>query len=513
MSLSAACAWSFVRAVLIAAVAMPIAVFLCRMLRNQLAGSTRWLLMAMLLVPFLMPELLIGFVYRETTLQIVNELSGADAVVAPPTQVRLPQSMDRPLNSADVLAELLYAALLLCRFVPVAALTLWFMPAPRLSAEAIHCQKLLLATEPSWFKRLCGQIDCFARGPLMGILPAFAIVFLLVFQEFEIASLMQISRAPISWTVWLFDGNAGGVMIGELVRNSIVPVLCEVVMIAAVFGLVLRGDWNETTKLARQESAGGSARGFSWVFLVGAVFLAVGLPLCRISSGALAGMKVLAAQPKMRDTLLSELGVSLAFGLATALTAYWLTGLLLESRFRRSLSLVLSMPGLIGSLVMGLVALELFQKSALNFAYDTPIPMLLVLSLFLIPRAALLRLVFFARQPQEPVFIAESMSRSRDARLRVSGFDLMWPLRKRPAFWTVALLTYWGYWDLTVAAILKPMQLEPFTPRLYNLMHYGRNETLAAMSLIAAVAPVILVGVAAVSLKGFRNFRAARMGA
>ncbi|MFK7818156.1 MAG: hypothetical protein AB8G99_05535, partial [Planctomycetaceae bacterium] len=69
------------------------------------------------------------------------------------------------------------------------------------------------------------------------------------------------------------------------------------------------------------------------------------------------------------------------------------------------------------------------------------------------------------------------------------------------------------YWDLTVAAILKPMQLEPFTPRLYNLMHYGRNETLAAMTLVAAIAPVILVAIAAMSQWGLRTYRAARMGA
>ncbi|MFK7821838.1 MAG: hypothetical protein AB8G99_24275, partial [Planctomycetaceae bacterium] len=226
MSLLEACVWSFARAIFIAALCLPIAICLCRMLRSQSSRSTtlRWLLLTFLLAPFLMPELLIGFVYRETTLRLVKELADPNVTVALPTQVRLPQTMDRPLNSADVLAEVLYAALLLCRFVPVAALVLWFMPAPRLSAEAIHCRRLLLRTDTSLFRRLRGHAGCFLRGPLMGTLPAFAIVFLLVFQEFEIASLMQISRAPISWTVWLFDQNAGGVMLPKVLESSVVPV-------------------------------------------------------------------------------------------------------------------------------------------------------------------------------------------------------------------------------------------------------------------------------------------------
>ena len=56
----------------------------------------------------------------------------------------------------------------------------------------------------------------------------------------------------------------------------------------------------------------------------------------------------------------------------------------------------------------------------------------------------------------------------------------------------ICLLAYWGYWDLTVASILRPTMLEPFSPGLYNLMHYGRNETLAAMALLAGVVPPCL---------------------
>ncbi len=507
MSLLEACSWSFIRAVLIAAISLPIAICLERRLRNS-KRRTLWL--GALLIPFLMPELLIGFVYSETTLRLVKEISDPAATLAPPTQLRLPQTMDRPLNIADVLAELLYAALLLARFVPVSTLILWLMPAPRLSAEAIHCRQLLLRSEPDNLTRLRGAVSCFVRGPMMGTLPAFAIVFLLVFQEFEIASLMQISRAPIAWTVWLFDNHAGGLMLSHSLKYSIGPVILEAIVVGAVFVLLLRGDWHETAALRRRTESGIVGRSAGLLFLLTATVFAVLIPFVRLSNGVTVGLNGLLRQPNMLGNFAGELGISLVFGLAAALTAYWLTGLMFVSHNRMSLTLMASVPGLIGSLVLSLLALFLFQLPMMNAVYDTPVPMLVVLSLYLLPRAVLLRLVFFARQPREPIFLAQLIRKSTEPKLVNAGREILWALRQQPAFWVIALLTYWGYWDLTVASILRPTNLTPFTPGLYNLMHYGRNETLAAMTLLAGVAPAAFLAIAVIWRRGYLSFRMTR---
>ena len=46
----------------------------------------------------------------------------------------------------------------------------------------------------------------------------------------------------------------------------------------------------------------------------------------------------------------------------------------------------------------------------------------------------------------------------------------------------MALLCYWGYLDLTIAATLSPTGMVSAPVRLYNLMHYGRSEILTTMT-------------------------------
>lgn len=512
VSLTEACAWSFVRALTIAAISLPIAVCLTGLLRGGEGRPGKrwplrrsWLLFG-LLVPFLMPELLIGFVYAETTLELVGQFSDstATAIAAPRTQLQLPQTMSRPINSADITAECLYALLLLLRFAPVAALTMWLMPAPRMSAEAIHCHKLLRRNEPARWRRWAISLDCFSRGPLMASLPAFAVVFLLVFQEFEIASLMQVSRYPIAWTVWLFDNHAGGLMLSRSLQLTLAPVLCELLVVGAVFLILLPRDWHLT------ESLSAPRRYSKLMRLTGTVFVAIGIamtlvvPLWRLATGITGGIAGLIRQPTILGSFASELCTSLAFGLTAALAAYWLTGLMFGLRRKALLAVLCGIPGLVGSLVISLVALALFQLPAMNPAYDTPLPMLCVLTLFLLPRAILLRLVFSFRQPRASVFIADVLGRADNRTLRENSRGLLWALRKRPAFWVVILLAYWGYWDLTIASILRPTNLEPFTPGLYDLMHYGHNETLAAMTLLAGLFPGLILLTAHLSRRAWR---------
>ena len=102
--------------------------------------------------------------------------------------------------------------------------------------------------------------------------------------------------------------------------------------------------------------------------------------------------------------------------------------------------------------------------------------------------------VFFSKQPGEPLQLADLMRRSAASSVRREGRKLSWAMRVQPAFWVIVLLAYWGYWDLTVSSILRPVRMPSFTPELYNKMHYGRNATLATMSLIAGLLPLVLVG-------------------
>ena len=494
MSLAEACTWSVTRAVLVALMSLPVARLLLSVLRNCKPRTRFWLVAAMLL-PVLMPELLVGFVYSEATLRVVRELSDPAANIVPPTQLRMPTTMDRPVSSADVVAEVLYASLLLFRFAPIAALTMWLMPAPRLSEEASHCRRLLLRSERSAWRRLQARFGMFTRGPLMAALPAFVVVFLLTFQEFEIASLMQISRAPVAWTVWLFDSNAGGQILSLSLWLSIGPLICELLVLGVALFALMRGDRDQTESLSRRVHCSPFRTAMAIVFLATSIVFIVGIPVGRLATDLAGGFGVLARQRGMLETFAGEVLLALAYGLSAALMAYWCSGFLFARRKLRAIvTLVASIPGLAGSLVLSLVVLKLFQQPWLSTLYDTPLPLILTLTLFFIPRAVLLRIVFFSKQPGEPLRLADLMRRSASSSVRGEGRKLSWAMRVQPVFWVIVLLAYWGYWDLTVSSILRPVRMPSFTPELYNKMHYGRNATLATMSLIAGLLPLVLVG-------------------
>lgn len=491
MSLAEACTWSVVRAVLVALMCLPVARLLWALLRCCGSRARFWLVAALLL-PVLIPELVIGFVYSEATLRVVRALSDPTAEIVPPTQLRMPATMDRPVNSADIVAELLYASLLLFRFVPIAALVMWLMPAPRLSAEAVHCRRLLLASEASPWQKFRVRFGLFARGPLMAMLPAFAIVFLLTFQEFEIASLMQVSRAPVAWTVWLFDSNAGGQILSLSLWLSIGPLICELLVVGIALFALMRGDWNQTESLSRAAPGGLLRTAAAMGFLSASIVFLVGIPLGRLAGDLFAGFDTLTSE--RIGGFAEEMSLAVAYGLTAALIAFWISGLLFaRRRVRTGATLLASLPGLIGSLVLSLLMLKIFQQPLLAALYDTPMPLVLTLALFFIPRAVLLRIVFFSKQPREPLKLADLMRHSTGS-VRSEGRRLSWALRVQPAFWVVALLAYWGYWDLTASSILRPVQMPPFTPELYNQMHYRQGSTVAAMSLLAGLLPLALVG-------------------
>src|SRR5262249_46000484 len=152
----------------------------------------------------------------------------------------------------------------------------WFAPPPPLSAEAVYCFRLASARRADGdfggrqgdkeTRRQGEEVDAgdsasfslsppllvslsssdarnrlrwhFAllRNRLSTALPATGIMFLLCFQEFELASL--IGRP--AWTVWLFDAQVGGLALAESLRRALFPVFCQLVVILPLVAIVAR---------------------------------------------------------------------------------------------------------------------------------------------------------------------------------------------------------------------------------------------------------------------------------
>jgi ABC-type Fe3+ transport system permease subunit len=171
-----------------------------------------------------------------------------------------------------------------------------------------------------------------------------------------------------------------------------------------------------------------------------------------------------------------EISASILFGaLATALAFY-----LARYRF----AVWLSVPALLGSLVLALSLLALFQ-----FAWplrDTIVPVVLALMFGLLPNAVLLRRALDPAGNSPALHVARQVPKSG---------PLIWALQTRRQFWIVFILFCLAYLELTASAILAPIALTPASVRLYNLMHYGRTAALSAMLLVVLIVPIVFAAI------------------
>ncbi len=404
-------------------------------------GRTRTLAWGLLLAPMFTPSLLISYAFAKFAL----------ALMAAPWS-----------------REALYLGILALKLIPVAVIIRVLFPPP-LSAEARHLHRMLAGT--SWMQRA----KFAARGAGPGPWIAGGVVFLLAFSDFELASLWSIR----TWTVAIFDAQTGGLAIGETLRLALSPLAVELLVLAFIFRCVARlPRASEGRAPARPEreahpSLGVPAR-TPWCYLTASAALVCLLPLTIVATQAVAGLRTLAGN----FILVRELGASALFALGAALSASTLARL---GRRRLTSAFLLGAPGLLGALVISLVVLVLFQTPLLRPAYDTPLPLLLALTLFLLPLALLLGALHAS--PSPALHLARQFGSRR----------LIWEMETRPTLTSLGLLFCCAWFDFTTSSILAPVGLTPVFARLHNLAHYGQTAVLSAMMLAAFAVPVLVL--------------------
>jgi ABC-type Fe3+ transport system permease subunit len=249
-----------------------------------------------------------------------------------------------------------------------------------------------------------------------------------------------------------------------------------------------------------------------WGTAIAACLAGFGVPLAIVGAGVPAGLTSVLRNRQM----LEEITVALGFGLASGILAALAAAALLRCAGVQALActaqpegwtptvrrvatlgcVLLCMPGMLGSLTVSLGLLWLFQWPVLHAAYDTPLPAVLALVLFLLPRGLLLLLLFEAVTPQYSVHAARLLRAAPDRPRRAAAAELLWQMRSRRLFFVFGLLSVWGYLELTPVSILAPPGLTSAPVRLYNLMHYGRSMVLSAMVMLTMLAPLGLFVVA-----------------
>ncbi len=466
MTLVAQTAGGAARALAIAGLALVLAPPLALLLAHT-HGRRRTLMWALLLAPLLTPALLVSYAYSHLALRLMV-VPGATSV--------------------------LYFAALTLKLVPVAALILHFVP-PAISPEAVRCYALLKDGKPmstkgtkaheralrfrvlsclSWtilrtqmlrrFERWIFRLRSAGRAPWM----AGGLVFLFAFTDFELASLWSLK----TWTVALFDAQAGGLALGESLRLAALPLTIEI----AVLALILRTPVLSVAKATGGKMPGRSARIALLSYLGAAALLACGWPLLVVAAQAVSGFRSVAESFVLADDVFASAAFAAGSALGVWLLAAWL------AKFRRA-ALVLALPGLLGALLLALFLLTAFQFPALRPAYDTPLPLLLALTLLLLPFALPLRWLLDAARHNPALHLAG-----------LAGSPaLIWRLDTRRRWLAAFLLFCWAYFDFTAGSILAPVGLTPVFARLHNLAHYGQTAVLSAMFLAAFAAPVAVL--------------------
>jgi len=443
MSLLAALAGSAVRALVLVLMAWPVCRALERTFRG-LASRFRPVFLTVLLVPFCFPELLVAYAFR-------------DLALTHPTT-----------------AELLCAGLLLVRLIPVGTAALIVAPPPALDAAALHCRRLVAKSFPTR-----GQVwelgRCYWRGPLRRIGPALALMGLLAFQEFELAALLQAS----SWTDWFITAERLGLDRTQQLRSAALPLLLQAPLLGLILAWLGQSRANRLIPTDSVEPAVPSTRGVATGLVLLTLLVLAGclIPLLMIGSRTLDGLGLLLRQRTQQLGLLREMsGAALAAGCATALAWF-------ASARLRGLALVLLVPGFLGSLLVSLAGVSLFQVPGLRLLYDTPLPWVLVLSVWLIPRATILRLWIHNLRPSEALHAADLLSAGDPVRQRQRA-RLRWHLADQATILALGLLWFWAYCDLPSAYLLAPTGMASGLVRLYNFMHFGRSAALSAEGVV-----------------------------
>ncbi len=467
MSLAATCWWTLARAVVLCLLAWPVCSLVERTFKQQSLRWRPWLL-AGLLAPFCLPELMVGYAFR-------------DIAMAYPA-----------------LAEALCCGLLFIRLVPVGAIALLVAPPSAVDAGGLYCRRLLCQSQPGFGHQAFELARCYWHGPILRALPALAIMSIVAFQEFELAALLQ----TLSWTDWFVTAQRLGLERSEMLRQSLWPLLMQAPVLFGVL-IWLRTQLAESRYLGSIEHP--DAPAVHRVLSVGmiciglAVIVGCLIPLGLIGWRTIEGLAMLLRQRSQLAGLGREMVISSSIALCAGILSWVISGWMIGFAFN---GLVL---GLVGSLLLSLGSVALFQLPLLRAVYDTPLPWVLALIVWLLPRAALLRFWLQAWRNNEAIHLANLLANcDRNSTLKTGGqtradsvfhrfrpSSLLWHLRDQAQFLAIGLLCYWAYCDLPTAYMLAPTGMASGIVRLYNFMHFGRSAAVSAESLIFFGVPVI----------------------
>jgi len=459
--------------------------------------STRRRLACLLAAVVLCPPLLVGYFYNGGLLTLAQAPTWRADWLPGWEECRALLANHLALGS-----ELWLITLIAARNLPVGVLaTIWLQPDPEDSVRDHLFRLGAVRSDRSGWSRRGARLSQWVRRLIRSRGPAWGLMFLSGFQEFELAT--RLGRP--AWTAWLIDALAGGIDWWQCLGRFLLPLG---VQLAVLFVLGRLTRW-PTDSAARREcrvmppTVGD--RWWAWSAVLGATWWVMLLPLGALLREAGRGFHLLWQQPValrvlLRETAVGWLVAGLSAGAALAV-AERLGGGLRHGRLTLRAVLPWLVPGLLGSLALGLVGIRVVAGLGAWGLPRSVIPWGLLTTLWLLPRAACLGWIADRRVGQRAVHAARLLTAEREGLRTQRGnrlvLDLLW--WGRYGSWSV--LCQMAMFELPLGQLLAPVGMAPAPVSLYTQMHYGRADVLSAMTVLVLVSSVVgtlLAGVALV---------------
>lgn len=496
MSFGAICLLCLLRSLVAATLAGTLVEPIRRTLAHAGTGPRRWLV-GLLAGVVLCPPLLVGYHYNGGLLTLSQS----------PTW-RIPQlpgwesCRELVASRLPLASELWLITLIAARALPIGVLAATLLTPARSIALQSHLARLQLGRRdlPTW-QRWGGLLQTWLRGWVQQGAAGWVLMFLLGFQEFELAT--RLGRP--AWTAWLIDALAAGVPWHDCLTRLLVPVTLQLMLLVGLGWITTRPVSGGGQSHQQPPAPSRMTRWLAWGATLWAAWWIVGLPLGSLLRDASRGTTALLRQPATVRLLLRESTVGwLVSGLA-GLAALAVAGWFFRrgrpgSRQRARLVPIWLVPGLLGSLALALVAMRVTGSVGGSGLGRTVIPWVLTTVLWLLPRAACLVALAGRLISPQAVHIARLL-RGRPGDCRAGEGDrLLFRHLWLGRYWLWCLLCQMAFFELPLAQLLAPAGMASAPVSLYTQMHYGRADVLSAMTVLVLSSSIVCCGLGGLAL-------------
>lgn len=383
--------------------------------------------------------------------------------------------------------ELMYAGVMIARGWPWCWLMLQLTDHSEQTDLGIHLLKMSrsVACKPSLRKRFYPYGQWLAK-----IGPAWCLTVLIVFQEFEIASLMNLTN----WTVKLFDAQAAGLNWQPTLLWSAVALALQLLLIIPLIrsdALRKRHDIELTQQGAslqsRWLSPAQSQRLGASVMVMS--LLAILLPVGWLLSDVIPQWSRITFSSQWRMLGWGMLGN----GLIGVCSLLMLWGLHRVTRNSPSLQKAFLAIGFCGELLLAMFGLGL-QVMIPEALLSTGLPLLssALITLWIWPRYWILNQTLQLTLQDSSSHLLQLLQFSSQQSIKKQAQQQLWNRSGQQNEFLLVVLFGWAYTEVLITSVTTSVGYETATVRLYNLMHYGHNVLLTMMCLVYSLIPFVL---------------------